>query len=224
MLKTDGTGVATWVTPLSIGLTSGTSGGVGAGGTSGTSGGNGTSGTSGNTGAGGTSGTSGGIGAGGTSGTNGVNGTSGTSGNTGAGGTSGTSGGIGAGGTSGTAGTSGSGTSGSSGKSGSGDRTYTWTIANPSTGDVLGPRINSTLTLTNCYTYTMSATNVVFNIYYGVVGSTSTLLTSDLTGTTTESSTTIFNTSTISSGSWIVLHVISVSGTPGQLVVSLCGT
>jgi len=151
-------------------------------------------------------------------------GTSGTSGITGVAGTSGTSGS----GVAGTSGTSGSGVAGTSGTSGSGssDRSFTWVVANPSSGkygsNILGPRLSSAATPSSVWSYTQFNTSVAFDIYYGNIGSTTSILSSppiiSLTGGT---STTSFSTSTVTAGSWLILNVSAVDGTPGQVVVTL---
>jgi len=102
------------------------------------------------------------------------------------------------------------------------DKIFTWTLTSPiSSANYLGPRLQNTMKIRNVYAYVSSSTNVAFNIYYGAVGSTTTLLSSDLTATTSENSTTSFTTTTLSAGTWLRLHISSVSGYPGQLVVSI---
>jgi len=103
------------------------------------------------------------------------------------------------------------------------DKVITWIVYNPVSGtSLLGPKINIdddnsyNLVGRNVYAYVNSSTNVVFNIS----GSTSKILTSNFTATTSESSTTNFYSS-ISNGDWLTLHIISVSGSPSQLAISL---
>lgn len=105
---------------------------------------------------------------------------------------------------------------------GESDKIFTWTIANPAPAyTYLGPRLANNMQVRNVYAYVSSSTNCVINIYYGSVGSTTTLLSSNLTVTTSESSTTSFTTSTLSTGAWLTLRVVSKSGYPGILNVNI---
>jgi len=163
---------------------------------------------------------------GGTAGTGGTNGSSGTDGSSGTNGSSGTSnaGTHGLDGSSGTDGTSGSsginGTSGSSGSSGVGERTFYWTVNNPTSGLVLGPRINTLGQSLRIDAYTKSNTNVVFNVAYGQPNDTlTTIMPVDATAGTGGFSI-IDELSSPFSGDWLTLIITTVNGTPDQLVVT----
>jgi hypothetical protein len=211
--------VASWVASSAVLGTSGYSGYSGISGVNGT----GTSGYSGYSGISGVNGASGYSGYSGISGATGT-GTSGYSGYSGISGVNGASGYSGYSGISGVTGASGySGYSGISGSTGSSAKTFTWVIAAPTTGVILGPRLNASATPSSVYAYVSNATNVVFNIYHGAVGSTTNLLTSNLTATTSESSTSGFS-GTLASGDWMMLNIVSVSGTPGQLTATIAVT
>ena len=116
-----------------------------------------------------------------------------------------------------------SGPSGTSGTSGlAGERSFTWIVSNPGAGDILGPRLNTNFTPANVYAYTMSNTNIVFNIYYGAIQSTSTLISTNMTAGTSGNSSTSFSANPLA-GHWLVLHILSISGTPGQAAITIVG-
>jgi hypothetical protein len=126
-------------------------------------------------------------------------------------------------GTSGTSGTSGgAGATGTSGTSGLSERSFTWVIARPSAGDILGPRLNTSWSPSRVDAFCMSSTSVTFNIYYGTSppSITTQLMASDLTAPTNGTSFSSFTTGLVA-GNWLVLHISSVSGTPGQLTVTI---
>ena len=53
------------------------------------------------------------------------------------------------------------------------------------------------------------------------MGATTNLLNSDLTGTVSGTDSTSLFTSPIGAGEWLALHIVSVSGSPTQLAVTL---
>lgn len=81
--------------------------------------------------------------------------------------------------------------------------------------------------MTRIDSYVAAATSVTFNIEERTsIGSTGTnLLSSDQVAVTTGASQTgSFNDSSIASGSWLYLDISAVSGSPGQVVVTLTCT
>jgi len=137
-------------------------------------------------------------------------------------GTSGTSGTSGVG-SPGSSGTSGVGSPGSSGTSGTyPERSFTWVVSSPGPGVILGPRLNASYAPTVANAYVQNNTSATFNIYYGAIGSTSSLFGSDIVATTGGASGK--TGSSVSAGDWLALYIASASGTVNQLVVTLTGT
>jgi hypothetical protein len=77
------------------------------------------------------------------------------------------------------------------------------------------------MSVRNVYGYVRASTDAVINIYYGSVGSTTTLLNHDLILTTTGDNTTSFSSTTLSAGTWLMLRVVSITDNPGILTVSI---
>jgi hypothetical protein len=225
----------------------GVQGGTGIAGTQGQTGiaGSGVTGVAGVTGIYGLSGVTGlqgqtGVGAQGATGIAGVTGFYGTSGVTGVQGltgilgTSGVTGLIGVTGlrgTTGIQGTTGAGTTGMQGVTGVGTsgtdieyKSATWSIINPIAGSYLGPRMYQTAGLLRISSAVSAATNAIFNIYDRTnVGQTGTkLMTADMTATTTFTDrSTSFASTSIPADTWLNLSITSVSGSPGNLIVTV---
>lgn len=111
---------------------------------------------------------------------------------------------------------------GNTGATGAGSalRTFSWVIDTPIAGTILGPRLPETYTLTRIDAKTADATNVVFH-----VKEETNALHADLTATTSGVSlTTGFYDTTLNSGNFLKLTIVSVSGTPLQLVVTVTAT
>ena len=105
-----------------------------------------------------------------------------------------------------------------------GSRTYTWTVSAPAVGDILGPRLDSCLTVCRIDSFSMASCSATFNVLYGTPGSFSTcVMGTDLIGACTGCCCTGLSVG-IAANCWMVLHVTGVSGTPGQLVVTVSGT
>jgi hypothetical protein len=160
--------------------------------------------------------------------TSGSSGSSGTSGGAGAAGSSGSSGSSGTSGSSGYSGVNGSaGSSGSSGSSGTSgvaaERAFTWVIANPSPGYVLGPHLIAGFTPSSVDHFVSANTNVVFQIMYGTTPGTWAGTAASAGTATTAAGTSTAVPSAIAAGNWIVLSIASTSGTTGQLTVTLGG-
>lgn len=101
------------------------------------------------------------------------------------------------------------------------EREYSWVVKNPTTGTILGPRVNTAGTLLpRVDAYVNTATDAVFNIGYGPAnGTSSNILAADGTaGTVGVSFTSGLNTP--SNGDWLTLIISAVNGTPDQLVVT----
>jgi hypothetical protein len=103
--------------------------------------------------------------------------------------------------------------------------TYTWVIASPATGQVLGPRIKQQHTAKYIVGGTISSgTAVVFNIEKrGTLSTAGTnLLPSDATISATEVSTGVSaDTGIITADGWLVVDISGTSGTPTQAVITL---
>ena len=98
-----------------------------------------------------------------------------------------------------------------------------WVIANPVADSTIGGiRLQNNAIVTGCYSYLIGGGKLDVNIYYGSVGSTTTLLSGNLSVSSTESSTTGFVTTTLTSGTWLSLHFGALDkGTPSQITVTL---
>ena len=110
---------------------------------------------------------------------------------------------------------------------GSAIKSFCWSVANPVSGGIPGPRLKQTLSATRISAYTTAATNAIYNIYdRTAVGQTGTkLMVTDMTAVTTATEvTSSFNSTALPADSWLWLSITSVSGTPGNLVVSLDST
>lgn len=106
-------------------------------------------------------------------------------------------------------------------------RVYTWVISSPATGGVLGPRIPEACTVTRIDSYVAAATSVTFNIEErSAIGSAGTdILASDQAADTDGASqTSSFNNDSLAAGNWLYVDISAVSGTPGQVVISLTCT
>jgi hypothetical protein len=82
------------------------------------------------------------------------------------------------------------------------------------------------MTCTGVYYFVTAATNCIFNIEQrSTVGSTGTnITTSSMTAVVTAASTTSFSAGALTAGNWLWLTVVSISGTPGYLEVTLSVT
>jgi hypothetical protein len=105
-------------------------------------------------------------------------------------------------------------------------RTYTWVIATPAVGGVLGPRLKEAHTATRIDSYVAAATSATFNIEErSTIGSAgSNLLSSDQVADVNGETTTSFADSALAADNWLYLDISATSGTPGQLVVTLSCT
>jgi len=129
---------------------------------------------------------------------------------------------------SGESGYSGDSTSGYSGYSGLGSnvRTFSWVISNPAVGGFPGPRLYQAHTAVRIDSYVTAATSATFNIEErSTIGSAGTnLLGSDQVATVTGASTTSFSDSSLAADNWLWIDISAVSGTPGQVVITLTCT
>jgi hypothetical protein len=104
---------------------------------------------------------------------------------------------------------------------------YSWTITNPSTGIIPGPKIYAAQTAVKISSYVTAATNATFNIQDRTTAPNTTgtnLLSSDQTAVATGTDATVFASAIIAQNSWLAVNISSVSGTPGTLSVTLATT
>lgn len=102
-------------------------------------------------------------------------------------------------------------------------KTYTWVISSPAVGGVLGPRIPEAQTVSRIDAYVQAATSVTFNIEErSAIGSAGTnIMTSDLAADADGAAQTEFANPSLASGNWLYVDISAVSGTPGQVVITL---
>jgi uncharacterized protein YjiK len=100
---------------------------------------------------------------------------------------------------------------------------YTWSCSSPAVGGIPGPRLHRKHTVERIDAYVTAATSATFNIEHRTtIGSAGTnTMTADLAATTTGASQTTFASSAMDRGSWLWLDISAVSGTPGNLVVTI---
>ena len=105
-------------------------------------------------------------------------------------------------------------------------KTFTWVISSPAVGGVLGPRLRSAMTVTRIDAYVRAATSVTFNIEErSTIGSAGTnILSSDMAADVNGETATSFADPDLAAGNWLYLDISAVSGTPGQVVVTLSCT
>lgn len=107
---------------------------------------------------------------------------------------------------------------------GSTTRTFSWNVLNPAVGGIPGPRLATTSTLTRIDAYVTGVTNCIFTVETrDIGGGGSTLLTAGLTGTTSGVSAT-FGSTVLTGTKWLWLNILSVSGTPTYLIVTITAT
>jgi len=97
-------------------------------------------------------------------------------------------------------------------------------VVNPIAGNYIGPRFYQAQGLVRISSAVASATNTIFNIYDRTsVNQTGTkMMTADMTATTTFTDrSTAFASTAIPADSWLNLSITSVSGSPGNLVVTV---
>lgn len=102
-------------------------------------------------------------------------------------------------------------------------RQYVWVIANPAVGGILGPRLKTGKTCVRLDSHVAAATSATFNIEErtspGTAGTN--IISSDQVATTTGASTTTFSNSGLAADNWLYVDISAVSGTPGQLAITL---
>lgn len=105
-------------------------------------------------------------------------------------------------------------------------KTYTWVVAGPAVAGVPGPRIPQNGTITRIDAYVTAATSVTFNVEKrSTIGTTGTnAMTSALVATTTGASQTSFSSATLTASNWLWLNITAVSGTPGNVVITVTYT
>jgi len=100
---------------------------------------------------------------------------------------------------------------------------YTWVIANPVVGIILGPRLKTALTCVRLDSYVAAATSVTFNIEErATIGSTGTdILAADQVADVDGETTASFDNASLAADNWLVVAISAVSGSPTQVVVTL---
>jgi len=106
---------------------------------------------------------------------------------------------------------------------GSAIRSYTWSLSEPAIGGIPGPQLKEAHTAIRLSSYVTNGTSVTFNIEErSTIGGTGTdLLSSDQVATVSGASTTSFANSSLAADSWLWLDISAVSGTPGNVVITL---
>lgn len=102
-------------------------------------------------------------------------------------------------------------------------RQYVWVIANPAVGGILGPRLKAGKTCVRLDSHVSAATSVTFNVEErSTVNSAGTnIISSDQVATTTGASTATFSNAGLAADTWLYVDISAVSGTPGQLAITL---
>ena len=100
------------------------------------------------------------------------------------------------------------------------EKTYTWVVSNPDLGIVLGPRMDKIYTITNVRGHCMNGYAAV-NLYYGSLDSKKTVLDNNLICTSNDTS--AFTHVKTEEGDWLILSIIDMEGTVGQVVVTIEG-
>ena len=105
-------------------------------------------------------------------------------------------------------------------------RTYTWVINTPGVGGIAGPRIPSNGTVVRVDSYVTAATSATFNIQQrSTIGTTGTnVLSASMVATTTGVSSSSFSDSSLTAGNWLWIQISAISGTPGQLCITVTFT
>lgn len=102
-------------------------------------------------------------------------------------------------------------------------RQYVWVISTPTVGGVLGPRLKAGKTCVRLDSHVLAATSATFNIEErSTVNSAGTnIVSSDQVASTTGASTTTFSNADLAANTWLYVDISAVSGTPGQLSITL---
>jgi hypothetical protein len=105
------------------------------------------------------------------------------------------------------------------------NNTFTWVIASPSIGSILGPRVDTDFNVSVVSGFTQSAGSVIFNVESGEMGSNKKILTNDMNCSTYEYNSRAFTESPmlVAKGQWLTLDIVDVIGNPGILTVTVTG-
>jgi len=107
-------------------------------------------------------------------------------------------------------------------------RTYSWVIANPAVGGIAGPKMLEEHAVVQIDSYTTAATSVAFNIENRTtIGSAGTdIMTAEQTAVVAGAVTDLSGVTwkSLQKDSWLWLDISNVTGTPGQIIVTLTTT
>jgi hypothetical protein len=103
---------------------------------------------------------------------------------------------------------------------------YTWVIATPAVGGILGPRLHQGLTCHRLDAHCKDATSVTFNIEErSTIGSAGTnILAADMVADVDGETTGTFDNAGLAADCWLYIDISEVSGNPGQITISLACT
>lgn len=106
------------------------------------------------------------------------------------------------------------------------ERQYVWVISSVAVGGVLGPRLKSAKTCVRLDSHVSAATSATFNVEERTAPGTAgtNIVASDQVATTSGANTTSFSNADLAADSWLYVDISSVSGTPGQLSITLTVT
>lgn len=106
------------------------------------------------------------------------------------------------------------------------ERQYTWVISSLAVGGVLGPRLKSAKTCVRLDSHVSAATSATFNVEERTAPGTAgtNIVASDQVATTSGANTTSFSNADLAADSWLYVDISAVSGTPGQLSITLTVT
>jgi hypothetical protein len=105
-------------------------------------------------------------------------------------------------------------------------KTYTWIINTPGIGGIAGPRIPVNGTVIQVDSFVTAATSASFNIQKrSTIGTTGTnILSSSMVSTTAGVTSSNFSSASLTVGDWLWVQISAVSGTPGQLCITVTFT
>lgn len=105
------------------------------------------------------------------------------------------------------------------------ERSIDWVIVDPIPDSTIGGlRLQDNITVLSGYSYAIVSDggSIDVNVYYGSIGSTTKLLSSDLTVDGTEAFTTSFVTTNLNAGTWLSIHFGAIGrGTVSQITFTL---
>jgi hypothetical protein len=105
-------------------------------------------------------------------------------------------------------------------------KSYTWVIGTPGAGVVAGPTVYEAQHAVKIAAYVAGGTNCVFNVQVRTAPATVglNLMLTNMTTTTAGTNTTVLQNTSIAAGNFLVVNIVSASGSPVYLSVTVTCT